>query len=98
MKKIDWKKQEYLGFGGKVVVWKRIMDNGVCIRISQVKDEKYFHLTIHDDDANTNYGSWCALAESHHKSFELAEKNITRLLQKIVYRYSGTLKEIRGKA
>lgn len=94
MKKIDWEKQEHLDFGGKVFVWKHIIDNGVCIRISQVKDKEYFHLTIHDDDANTDYGSWCALAESNHKSFKLAEKNIKRLLQKICTRYSRTMSEL----
>jgi len=98
MKKIDWKEEAciaYNTFSGireDYLVWTHETKVGVVLRISS-KGGKYL-LTIHDYIIDISRSNWFCLEMSTHKSFELAEKNIGKQLQKICTRYSRAMSEL----
>ena len=91
---MEWKEFTEKGDWGRVrSYWTYEINGGVFIEIAQHDDK--FHLTVYDAERYSGYGQHCALAESSHKSFWLAKKNVPTLLMKIYNRYSKALEEFK---
>ena len=99
---IDWnheKVDDFVLLGGIIMpfctdIWTAETMHGIFLRIE--KNECRFCLSIHNDFESMNYSTWCAILDSSHKSFELAEKNVSKLLRRIISMYSSVLKDVSG--